>query len=256
MKSPLRYPGGKSRLAAYLVGLMPPFRNYFEPFLGGGSVMLEVRRQRPEAVVTVSDIDWELIQFWITLKVPQTCKEMHEMATNIRTCSEEQIRWLCNEWRAKKDALLGHQFYVLNRCSFSGTIRMGGLGPGLTRFTQKQIDSLLTFQDTLKPVQIMQASYEQLFSLTAKHTDTFFFLDPPYIMAKGLYRNGQFNHSDLAATLRELKHPFMLTLDDCSESQRLYSWAKVQPLEFTYSMNNCSLEKKQKKGKELVITNY
>lgn len=46
MKSPLRYPGGKSRVAKQIADLIPhDTETYAEPFLGGGSVLLEVAKR-------------------------------------------------------------------------------------------------------------------------------------------------------------------------------------------------------------------
>ena len=40
LKTPLRYPGGKSRVAPMLVDKMPRMTEYSEPFLGGGSTAI------------------------------------------------------------------------------------------------------------------------------------------------------------------------------------------------------------------------
>ena len=40
IKSPLRYPGGKTRAAQMLINLAPDFEEYREPFIGGGSVFI------------------------------------------------------------------------------------------------------------------------------------------------------------------------------------------------------------------------
>lgn len=40
IKTPLRYPGGKSRVAGILVNIAPKFDEYREPLLGGGSVFI------------------------------------------------------------------------------------------------------------------------------------------------------------------------------------------------------------------------
>ena len=46
LKTPLRYPGGKSRAAKYLIGQFPTdIKQYREPFLGGGSVALHVSKK-------------------------------------------------------------------------------------------------------------------------------------------------------------------------------------------------------------------
>ena len=64
IKTPLRYPGGKSRIAELLVDLMPDFGEYREPFLGGGSVFLTAKQKRPRAAYWVNDLYYDLYCFW------------------------------------------------------------------------------------------------------------------------------------------------------------------------------------------------
>ncbi|MDD2344989.1 MAG: DNA adenine methylase [Bacteroidales bacterium] len=40
IKSPLRYPGGKSRAVSLISQILPEFDEFREPFLGGGSVFI------------------------------------------------------------------------------------------------------------------------------------------------------------------------------------------------------------------------
>ena len=44
IKTPLRYPGGKSRSVKTIGPLIPDFQEFREPFLGGGSVFLYVKQ--------------------------------------------------------------------------------------------------------------------------------------------------------------------------------------------------------------------
>ena len=56
LKTPLRYPGGKSRAAKYLISQFPyDIKEYREPFLGGGSVAIEFTKQNPDIPVWVND---------------------------------------------------------------------------------------------------------------------------------------------------------------------------------------------------------
>ena len=49
-KTPLRYPGGKSRACKKMEPFFPDLRDYevyYEPFLGGGSVALYITKNIP-----------------------------------------------------------------------------------------------------------------------------------------------------------------------------------------------------------------
>ena len=64
IKSPLRYPGGKSRVAEILVNQFPKFDEYREPFLGGGSVFIETKRRFADKIFRINDAYFDLFKFW------------------------------------------------------------------------------------------------------------------------------------------------------------------------------------------------
>ena len=71
LKTPLRYPGGKSRACTKMDQYFPDLRNYDEyrePFLGGGSVALHVTKKYPDIKVWVNDLYGPLYNFWIQLR--------------------------------------------------------------------------------------------------------------------------------------------------------------------------------------------
>ena len=71
LKTPLRYPGGKSRACTKMDQYFPDLRNYNEyrePFLGGGSVALHVTKKYPDIKVWVNDLYKPLVNFWIQLR--------------------------------------------------------------------------------------------------------------------------------------------------------------------------------------------
>ena len=52
LKTPLRYPGGKSRVAPMLIEKFPSgIKEFREPFLGGASVALLFSQKNPEIPV-------------------------------------------------------------------------------------------------------------------------------------------------------------------------------------------------------------
>lgn len=255
MKSPLRYPGGKSRAVKTILSEIPrDIKTYLEPFLGGGSVFLALLAERPWLSFSGNDLDAELIGFWQALQNPVTAGKVVAQAALIRHRSETAIRYYCEAAR-EKETLSPAEYYILNRCSFSGTVRMGGLGPGLTRFTFKQIESLLNYPESLSRVSFTCEDYTSFLAARADR-DSFTFVDPPYIGIDGLYACVQINHERLAAGLKCLPGRWLLTLNDCPEVRALYAGCNVRPLALTYGMNNCSKAGKQKRATELMISNY
>ena len=71
-KTPLRYPGGKSRACKKMEPFFPDLRDYevyYEPFLGGGSVALHITKKYPKLKIVVNDLYEPLYNFWLQLQV-------------------------------------------------------------------------------------------------------------------------------------------------------------------------------------------
>lgn len=65
-KSPLRYPGGKSRALKQIIPQIPPKTSEFrEPFVGGGSIFFAVRRIFQNTIsYWINDLNYDLYCFW------------------------------------------------------------------------------------------------------------------------------------------------------------------------------------------------
>ena len=69
LKTPLRYPGGKSRATKYLLPRFPEgIKEYRETFLGGGSVAIAFSKENPDIPVWVNDLYEPLYNFWCELR--------------------------------------------------------------------------------------------------------------------------------------------------------------------------------------------
>ncbi|MEW6701573.1 MAG: DNA adenine methylase, partial [Bacteroidota bacterium] len=69
IKSPLRYPGGKSKAIDSISKLIPDFTEFREPFVGGGSVFVYLKQKFPSRNFWINDIYQNLYHFW------NECKE-------------------------------------------------------------------------------------------------------------------------------------------------------------------------------------
>ena len=71
LKTPLRYPGGKSRAITKMAQFLPDmskYSEYREPFLGGGSVALYMTKMYPHLKIWVNDMYGPLYNFWKELQ--------------------------------------------------------------------------------------------------------------------------------------------------------------------------------------------
>tara|TARA_B100001113_G_scaffold233967_1_gene192198 strand:- start:1227 stop:1589 length:363 start_codon:yes stop_codon:yes gene_type:complete len=83
LKTPLRYPGGKSRAVKKMSQFLPDmkrYKEYREPFLGGGSVALYMTQTYPHLQIWVNDLYEPLYNFWTQLQ-----DEANEITTKLRT---------------------------------------------------------------------------------------------------------------------------------------------------------------------------
>jgi len=265
IKSPLRYPGGKSRAIARMKQLTPPdFDEYREPFVGGGSFFIHLKQARPDLKIWINDLNPELYFFWKQAQIDSETLA-HEVLSvkRERTNGQELFDELLS---VDTESLTGLEravrFFVLNRITFSGVVESGGFSqPAFeARFTESSIERLAKLGQVLEGIKITHDDYRELLKDGGK--DIFTFLDPPYFKAtkSRLYgRNGSlhtsFNHAEFAHEMQKCNHSWLITYDDSPEIRDSFSFAKIYAWELQYGMNNYR-QGKAEKGSELFIANY
>ncbi len=266
IRSPLRYPGGKQKAVTKIAQFLPcSATEYREPLVGGGSVYFYARSINLAKQYWINDAFKELISFWRIVQDSATCAALIDDLAKLRTAfpSAKQLKTYYEN--AKKEcpddvyrqALL---FFFFNRVSFSGTTRAGGFSnaASLLRFTTSSIQRLASMPKALADVKITNIDFEEMIDKSGP--DVFMFLDPPYYTAKKLYGHKgklhHFDHQRLADALKNTKHKFLITYDDCSEIRHLYKWAEIRDWRLQYGMNNCNIKRESKIGAELFISNY
>ena len=263
IKSPLRYPGGKSRAVELISTLLPEFDEFREPFLGGGSVFIYAKQRFPNKKFWVNDLYLELFKFWeMTQKdVDALIDKIYEWRNQF-PIGKELHKFLNTNLEGFNDIERAAAFFIYNRITFSGTSLSGGFSEHAFsgRFTESSIQRLNQFAKVIYGTQITNFDYEEL--VKKEGENVFLFLDPPYYSAtkSALYgKNGNmhksFDHIKFAETMRNCKHKWLITYDDSSYIRDLFSFANIIPWDLTYGMRNVSVGSDQK-GKELFISNY
>ena len=263
IKSPLRYPGGKSRSVDLIATLLPEFDEFREPFLGGGSVFIYAKQRFPNKLFWVNDLYLELFKFWeMTQKDVDTLVAKIYEWRNQFPVGKELHKFLNTNLAGFNDLERAAAFFIYNRITFSGTSLSGGFSEGAFtgRFTESSIQRLNPFAKVIKGSTITNLDYEELVKQDGENV--FIFLDPPYYSAtkSALYgKNGNmhksFDHIKFAETMRNCKHKWLITYDDSEYIRDLFSFAHIIPWDLTYGMRNVTKNSDQK-GKELFISNY
>jgi DNA adenine methylase len=263
-KSPLRYPGGKSRGISFLSQFIPSFNELREVFFGGGSWSFYCAQTFPEKKIIASDLNYELCCFWQQLKTNPKLLIAQVSAVYKQWKPDGNGKDLFMEIVARRNKNLSElqravDFFVLNRITFSGVVDSGGYSKGSFegRFTQTAIDRLEKAAWTIRHIEFFCEDFS--FLIDKKGKGVFLFLDPPYYSAtkSKLYgKNGllhiQFEHEKLFEHLKKTPHKWLLTYDNTPFIKELYKGFYQLPWSLQYGMTNESSEE----NNELLISNY
>jgi DNA adenine methylase len=263
IKSPLRYPGGKSRAVKLISNLIPTFDEYREPFLGGGSLYVYLKQLYPTKRYWINDIYFELYKFWyLAQNNPNALISKIRFWKNEYLNGKELHRYLINNISSFKDEEIASAFFVLNRITFSGTSESGGFSNQSFegRFTESSIERIELLSKLLTNTEISNLDYKEV--VEKDGDNVFIFLDPPYYSAtkSALYgKNGNlhkiFDHKRFAEVMKNCKHNWLITYDDSDYIKDIFSFAKIYSWNLKYGMRNVKLGSSQV-GKELFISNY
>ena len=273
LKTPLRYPGGKSRACTKMGQYFPDLREYVEfrePFLGGGSVAIHVSKLYPHLKIVVNDLYEPLINFWVNLQTfgDELTKELKNL--KITNCNQDSARCLFAEMKdvindsTKTDLERAVAFYVVNKCSFSGLTESSSFSAQASdsNFSMRGIEKLPEYSEIISHWHINSYSYEYCFR-TDVHDGLFMYLDPPYDIKDNLYgKSGamhkSFDHDKFAADCDEHNNINMLISYNSDQlvKDRFKNWSASE-FKLTYTMRSVGeYMREQQERKELLLFNY
>lgn len=273
IKSPLRYPGGKSKAVDKIAACLPDnFTEFREPFVGGGSVFIYLKQKFPKLKIWINDLNRELYLFWrySQANLPQLVIEIRRIKAKYNHGKSLFIELTTINIHQLSELERAVRFFVLNRITFSGTVESGGYSEQAfqKRFTDSSIDRLEKLETILtEDVKITNLDYSELLDLQAEgeqslKNNIFIFFDPPYFAAtkSKLYgKNGNlhttFDHQKFASLVSDCPHHWLITYDDSDYIRDNFALAHICEWELQYGMNNYK-QNSAAKGKELFISNY
>ena len=270
LKTPLRYPGGKSRAVPKLLEWLPsrPITEYREPFLGGGSMAIEMTKRLPENVpIWVNDLYEPLYNFWVQLR--DNAAYLHEGLLEFKKNhpDQESARELFLNAKEKLNASDTDQkdraiyFYIVNKCSFSGLTESSSFSKSASdsNFSIRGIDRLPEYSGLIQRWRITNFSYEKLRS---DETLTFIYADPPYDIKDALYghkgdKHRGFDHERFADEMDGCLCNVMISYNSHPDIiMRFLEWCQYD-FAHTYTMRSTGdYMKDQNQRRELVLTNY
>ncbi len=247
-KSPLRYPGGKTRAVDVITSYFPEnLKTLVSPFFGGGSI--EIATAQKGVQVYGYDIFEPLACFWeYLLKDKQA---LYDAVKAYHPLSKDDFYELqktnpTEAYGLNKAAV----FYVLNRSSFSGSTMSGGMSPDHPRFNLSNMSTLLKFDVPTLDVKLMP--FHDSLDI---HKSEFAYLDPPYLLPKKqankLYgvngsTHSEFDH-DLLFTMLKDRPNWIMSYNKSDAIYDLYDGFRIIEPTWKYGMSS------DKDSKEVLI---
>lgn len=244
------------------------FNNYYEPFVGGGAILLAIQPQK----ALINDINDVLINaFEIVKKSPKELVDMLQIMDHF-SISKDDYYYFRNLFNQK---LLNHEldlfnaalFIYLNKRCFNGLYRVNSKGLFNVPFNNKakiqsaDPENLLKLSEFLQNVQITNVDFEE--AVKDAQPGDFIFFDSPYAPLKATsfdsYTKEGFSYDDhvrLSSVFKKLDQKgcfVMITNNNTDLIQELYKDYKIEVLQ-TKRLINSKGDKRF--GEELIITNY
>ena len=270
LKTPLRYPGGKSRAVPKLANFIPnldEYHVYREPFLGGGSVALWVTQKYPNIRVWVNDLYEPLTNFWKTLQDDGDKLQRKLMELKSRYPDQGSAKGLFLEAkeiindREKSHLDRAISFYIAIKCSFSGLTESSSFSKQASdsNFSMRGIEKLKFYSYAIRNWTITNYDYAALLD---DNRQAFVYLDPPYDIKDNLYgKKGNmhrgFDHDKFAHICDNYVCRQLVSYNATQMiKDRFQDWIAAE-FDHTYTMRSVGdYMKDQHERKELVLMNY
>lgn len=228
--SPLRYPGGKGRLAPYITGILEAQatrpQEYAEPFAGGAGAALRLLFDEQVTTVHINDLSPGIAAFWRAVFNETDRFKTRILEADVSLDSWQVARSIYDAGHHEEDFELGFATFFLNRCNRSGILRARPIG-GLEQTGQWKIDARFNKVDLARRVEMIgqyrdrvqlsqMDAREFLDSLSDRATQVLVYVDPPYLtQGDGLYLDSltMADHKDLAERLIASDLRWFLTYD-------------------------------------------
>lgn len=290
MKSIFRYPGGKSKISirSFIHQHSPKiYTEYREPMVGGGGIFFSIP---PHINRWINDINPNLMSVYQILKnnpkeFIKQCKSIKPPQNNEPLSAAKGGKALYNaRLKQKFDELIKNKenhpalsYFFINRTVWGGRVtyefdsRLYFSNPN-----GWNIVNTTTLQDAAKLLEntkITCGNYKKMLEPQKKPhknpKEIWVYLDPPYVVNSKLHKSSQLyeynfgmdEHEEMAELIKKSPYSISVSYDDDDQGliRSLYKDFNIHEAEWTYCGTSSSADsgnKKKKKGKELIITNY
>lgn len=267
--TPLRYPGGKGKLAAFIQEIYKANDlsdgTYVEPYAGGAAIALKLLLEGFAWNIIINDIDKRIFSFWWSIlnETEQFCKKINDCKVDIATWNKQKFIHLNIDQYSLEE--IGFATFFLNRTNRSGILSAGVIG-GKNQTGNFKIDARFNKRDLISRIELI-AKYKSRIKLYNKdalilmreinntfNKKTLVYYDPPYFKkGKLLYHNFYTyeDHQSLATFIRGTNYPWIVTYDNVKEIKEMYLGENYANFDISYYAHM-----DRPKGKEILFYNH
>ncbi|MCK9331041.1 MAG: DNA adenine methylase [Candidatus Cloacimonetes bacterium] len=264
--SPLRYPGGKNKLAKFIAKIC--FDNdikghYVEPYAGGAAVALYLLLEGKVSKITINDFDRSVYAFWHS--VLKDTEKLCDLIDNveINTDNWQKAREIQKNKNKAPLLELGFSTFFLNRTNVSGIINAGVIG-GIKQEGNYKMDCRFNRKELIGRIKNI-AKYKKkitLYNLDAidlikkvqeesKDLQTIFYFDPPYYLkGESLYVNfyKHKDHQEISELIKNIEDiRWIVSYDDVPEIKEMYKGFEIKEYSFFHTAY------KARRGNEVLV---
>lgn len=256
-KSPLRYPGGKQKIAPFIIEIIKENDlvggHYAEPYAGGAGVALKLLLDGVVSRIHLNDSCPGVFSFWHSIlnKTEEFCLKVSRVPLNIDEWKKQREIFRNPQDASRFD--LGFATFYLNRCNRSGILSGGVIG-GLKQEGKWKIDARFTRKELVRRIEIIAKKKRHIRIrnwdaerfineyLPRLPLQTLAYCDPPYFnKAKDLYRNHYTpeDHAHISNIIQnKIKLPWLVSYD--SNPSILSYYQKCRSFEYSLQYHAAS----------------
>jgi DNA adenine methylase len=253
--TPLRYPGGKGRLAPFVKAILEANKlldgDYIEPFAGGAGVALELLFHEYVAAVHINDLSRPVYAFWKSVldHTEEMCRLIHDTPLTVDEWDRQRATFRSTQ-QGEEDIALGFAFFFLNRTNRSGILNGGVIG-GRDQTGPWKIDARYNAKELVRRVEAI-ARLRHRIHVTNEDAAKFIsagsqrwplrsliYCDPPYfVKGRELYYNYYEggDHADIARLMGTVDaQRWIVSYDNVPAVQQLYERYRSVVYDIGYS---------------------
>ena len=258
--TPLRYPGGKAKLAPYVKSLLQENGlldgEYVEPYAGGAGIALELLFHEYVSRIHINDVSKHVHAFWKSVLDDTEEFSRLVMKTPITVAAWDKQKRILSNPDDHGITQLGFATFFLNRTNRSGILN-GGIIGGRDQTGPWKIDARYNAKELVHRIEAI-AKMRSRIKLTRHDAlkflktgvskwpkETLIYLDPPYYLkGRDLYYDF-YEHADHECIARFImtstgRQRWIVSYDNVPAIRRLYQGARNVVYDIGYSARSAS----------------